>query len=83
MRKFQSEYSISDSGSWDDESVGSESSSMETDEVFSKVIISKQFKNKSKHKDWREYYSDGDAAFVAERWGREIDAFGYTFDDAG
>lgn len=39
--------------------------------------------NKSKHLDFREFYSDDDAEFVAQHWQDDIEAFGYRFDGAG
>lgn len=36
-------------------------------------------KNKSQHKDYRSYYSDDAAAFVARHFAPEIERFGYGF----
>ncbi len=36
--------------------------------------------NKTRRGDYREFYSDSDAAFVAEHWRDDIEAFSYSFD---
>ena len=36
---------------------------------------------RTKHDDWRGHYTDEDAAFVAQHWAPDIEAFGYTFED--
>jgi hypothetical protein len=37
-------------------------------------------RNKSRHDDYRRYYDDASRDFVADRWQRDIELFGYTFD---
>lgn len=37
--------------------------------------------NRGKTKDYREYYDDSTAALVGERFAKDVDHFGYTFDD--
>jgi hypothetical protein len=38
--------------------------------------------NKTRHRDFREFYSDSDAEFVAENWQDDIEAFGYSFENS-
>lgn len=35
--------------------------------------------NKTKHRDYREFYDDASRAYVAEAWADEIEAFDYAF----
>lgn len=37
-------------------------------------------RNASRHADYRSYYDDATSNLVAERWAKEIAAFGYCFD---
>lgn len=42
-------------------------------------ISSLERRNNSRHRPYREYYSEGSAAFVARRYTKDIAAFGYSF----
>ena len=52
------------------------------EELTSKIGVSAELPsaNKTRHRDFREFYSDGDAEFVAENWQDDIEAFGYSFE---
>ena len=40
-------------------------------------------RNVTQHDDYREYFSGEDVQLVAKHWAREIDLFGYSFDEGG
>ena len=46
------------------------------------VTVEIPHQNGSSHRDYRSYYDDESAQFVAEHWREDVDRFGYTFDDA-
>ena len=52
------------------------------DHVCQKLGISAQLKHsnksKRKYKDWRKYFSLDDINFLAEKYKKDMDAFGYT-----
>lgn len=46
------------------------------------VEVEMPHRNASKHRDYRTYYDDETAEFVATHWAEDIERFGYTFDAA-
>ena len=59
-----------------------ESITQDFDSVCKKINISAQLPhvNSSKHRDYRQYYSEKTKQIVAEHFKEDIELFGYTFD---